>query len=173
MDALTAIKGKRDTRNYADRAVPEEVLGRVLDAARMAGSAKNVQPIRLIVVTDLEAKRALIAGGDFASWIDQPPVLVVITVQAQAGPRRLFDVGRHAQNLMVAAHAEGLASCPVTFHHEDVVRSVLSIPNEIEAPMVVSLGWPSGDAGPSPIAGPRVSLDAYVMHGSWTEDGAS
>jgi len=54
----------------------------VLDAARMAGSAKNRQPVRVVVVTDRADKVALRAGGDFASWIDQAPVLVVFTVAA-------------------------------------------------------------------------------------------
>lgn len=167
MDAMTAMKRKRDTRSYQDRVVPDNVLQRVLDAARMAGSAKNVQPVRLIVVSEQATKSALIAGGDYAGWIDQAPHLVVITVQTAAGPRRLFDVGRHAQNLMIAATAEGLASCPVTFHHQEVVREVLSIPEEVEAPMVVSVGWPTTDAPGSPIAGPRIPLDEYVMNESW------
>lgn len=169
MDTLTALRSKRDTRSYHDRPVPTEVLGRVLDAARMAGSAKNGQPIRLIVISEQETKTALVAGGDYASWIDQAPLLVVITARADAGPRRLFDVGRHAQNLMVAATAEGLASCPVTFHHQDVVRQALAIPPDVDAPMVVSLGWPDPDAGPSPIAGPRMALSEYVMHDAWSD----
>jgi nitroreductase len=167
MDALTALRSKRDTRSYTDRRVDPEVLGRVLDAARMAGSAKNRQPVRVVVVTDPGDKEALKAGGDFASWIDQAPVLVVFTVTSDAGPRRLFDIGRHAQNLMVAANAEGLASCPVTLHHEDEVRRVLGIPPEVEVPMLVSLGWPDSTDPPAGIAGPRVGLDAYAMEGRW------
>lgn len=169
MDALTAINAKRDTRGYLDKPVPDDVVERLLNAARMAGSAKNAQPIRLIVVSDAEAKSALTAGGDFAAWIDQAPLLVVLTVTAAAGPRRLFDIGRHAQNLMVAATAEGLATCPVTLHHQDVVRQLLAIPADVEAPMVITLGWPAEAAvsAPSPIAGPRLALDEYVKHGSW------
>ena len=168
MDALEAIRSKRDTRSYTDEPVDVEVLARVLDAARMAGSAKNIQPVRVIVVRDPEAKEALKAGGDFASWIDRAPILVVLTVTADAGPRRLFDIGRHAQNLMVAANAEGLASCPVTLHHEDEVRRVLGVPPEVETPMLVSLGWPESMAPPPGIAGPRVPLSSYAMEGRWS-----
>ncbi|MCP5025619.1 MAG: hypothetical protein GY929_04965 [Actinomycetia bacterium] len=167
METLDALRHKRDTRSYRPDPVAHDVMERVLDAARMAGSAKNVQPVRVVVVTDQDAKVALKAGGDFAAWIDKPPVLVVMTVRTDAGPRRFFDVGRHSQNLMVAAHAEGLASCPVTFHHQDVVRSILAIPDDVEAPMVITLGWPGKTEGPSPIAGPRVPLDDYVSHGTW------
>jgi nitroreductase len=167
MDAIDALRSKRDTRSYTGEAVADEVLDRVFDAARMAGSAKNGQPVRIVTVTDSDVKVALKAGGDFASWIDQAPVLAVMTVRADAGPRRYFDVGRHAQNLMVAAHAEGLASCPVTFHHQDVVRPILGLPDDIEAPIVITLGLPGPSEGASPIAGPRMPLGDYVLHGTW------
>jgi len=168
MDALRAIRTKRDTRSYTEQTVDAEVLDRVIDAARMAGSAKNIQPVRVIVVTDGETKEALKAGGDFAAWIDRAPVLVVFTVTADAGPRRLFDIGRHAQNLMVAANAEGLTSCPVTLHHEDEVRRVLGVPDDVETPMLVSLGWPDSLEPPAGIAGPRVSMSDYAMTGRWS-----
>lgn len=168
MDALKAILTKRDTRSYTDRMVEPDVLDRVLNAARLAGSAKNVQPVRVVTVTDSATKEALKAGGDYATWIDQAPVLAVFTVTEDAGPRRLFDIGRHAQNLMVAANAEGLTSCPVTLHHQDAVRSVLGIPAEVEAPMLVSLGWPDSMEPPAAIAGPRVALDSYAMAERWS-----
>lgn len=168
MDALDALRSKRDTRSYTADPVADDVLDRALDAARMAGSAKNGQPVRILAVTDNDDKVALKAGGDFASWIDQAPVLAVMTVRVDAGPRRYFDVGRHAQNLMVAAHAEGLASCPVTFHHQDIVRPVLGLPDDIEAPIVVTLGWPGRAEGTSPIAGPRMPMGDYVIRGRWS-----
>ena len=169
MDATRAIRTKRDTRSYTDQPVDPEVLDRVVDAARMAGSAKNIQPIRVIVVTDPGTKEALKAGGDYAAWIDRAPVLVVFTVAADAGPRRLFDIGRHAQNLMVAANAEGLTSCPVTLHHENEVRRILGVPDGVETPMLVSLGWPDSLEPPAGIAGPRVPLSDYAMVGRWTD----
>ena len=52
MDVLAAIRSKRDTRAFTDRPVTDDELARALDAARMAGSAKNRQPVRLVVVTD-------------------------------------------------------------------------------------------------------------------------
>ncbi len=168
MDTIAALRNKRDTRTYLDTAVSSDVLDRVLDAARMAGSAKNVQPVRLVVVTDLETKTALKASGDFAAWIDQAPIIVVVTVRGDAGPRVMFDVGRHAQNLMVAGFAEGLGSCPVTIHHPEVARKVLGIPAEVDPAMIVSLGVPApGEEPPAMIASPRIPLDDYVAMDRW------
>lgn len=170
MDALTALRNKRDTRTYTEAPIDDETLDRVLGAARMAGSAKNVQPVRMVVVTDQATKVQLKDSGDFASWIDKPPVVVVVAVRNNAGPRGMFDVGRHAQNLMVAAHAEGLGSCPVTIHHPEVASAALGIPDEFEPAMIVSLGWPApGEKPPAQIAGARLALDSYAMKGTWTD----
>jgi nitroreductase len=169
MDALTALRSKRDTRAYTDEPIDSATLEVVLDAARMAGSAKNNQPVRLVVVDDPITIAALKGAGDFAAWIDDAPVSVVVTVDGNAGPRKHFDVGRHAQNLMVAANAEGLASCPVTIHHPDVAREVLGIPADVDPSMIVTLGHPApGGEAPAQIASPRLSLGDYVYRGHWS-----
>lgn len=169
MDALNALRNKRDTRSYTDEPVTPQMLDRILDAARMAGSAKNVQPVRLVVVTDQATKVGLKDAGDFASWIDNATVVIVATVTADAGPRRLYDVGRHTQNLMLAAYAEGLATCPVTIHHPDVARDLLGIPESAEPAMIITLGHPApGGEAPPQIAGRRVTLDDYVSRGTWS-----
>jgi hypothetical protein len=54
MDAYKAIVTKRDTRSYTDDSIPNEVLNRVIQAGRMAGSSKNTQPIRLVIIRDRE-----------------------------------------------------------------------------------------------------------------------
>ena len=98
MDAYDAIVTKRDTRSYQPDPVEPELLERVLRAARMAGSAKNAQLTRLVVVTDPAIRTELTGCGDFTAWIDQAPVVVVLTCPVETG--RLFDLGRMAQNLM-------------------------------------------------------------------------
>lgn len=164
MDAYDAIVTKRDTRSYLVDPVPDEQLDRVLQAARMAGSAKNAQLTRLVVVTDPEIRTALTACGDFTAWIDQAPVVVVLTCPIDGG--RLFDLGRMAQNLMVAAHDAGLATCPVTFHHQERLREVLGLPADVEGPHAVTLGIPGPPAEGRPRA-PRLPLDELVHRDRW------
>ena len=57
LDAYTAIRTKRDTRAYSERPIPEAVVQRIIQAGRMAGSSKNTQPCRLVVIRDLEQRR--------------------------------------------------------------------------------------------------------------------
>jgi len=168
MDVLSAIRSKRDTRAFTDRSVPDEVLGRVLDAARMAGSAKNRQPVSLIVVTDREGIEALKGPCDFAAWIHGAPVVVVGCVERSDSIRLQFDLGRHLQNLMLAAHAEGLATCPVTVQRVADVSPILDIPETHEALMYIPLGYrAAGGEAPPAIASPRLSMDEYVSYGSF------
>ena len=59
MTPYEAIVGKRDLRVYTDQAIPDDVMHRILQAGRMAGSAKNIEANRLIVVTDQAVQDAL------------------------------------------------------------------------------------------------------------------
>lgn len=165
MDAYEAIVAKRDTRSYSDEVVTPEELETVLRAARMAGSAKNLQLTRLVVVTDEATRAALTECGDFTSWIDQAPVVVVLACPVEEG--RPFDLGRMAQNLMVAATAAGLASCPVTFQHQDRVRTVLGLPDDMEAPHAITLGHPGPPAPANPLRAPRIPIDELVHRERW------
>ncbi len=164
MDAYLAIMSKRDTREFQDEPVPEEDLGKVLNAARMAGSAKNQQLNRLVVVTDADDRAELAKCGRFADWLVRPPVVIVLVIPREGG--KLFDVGRMAQNMLVTAQSLGLASCPVTFHEEERVRKLLGIPDDYEAPMGLGLG-PPAPADDQRESSPRIPLDELVHRGRW------
>ena len=164
MDAYQAIVSKRDRRRFTSDPVDEADLRRVLQAGRMAGSAKNSQVSRIVVVTDADDRERLARCGDFAGWLPRAPVVLVLGMPTEGG--RLFDLGRMAQNMMVAANSLGLGSCPVTFHRPDCVIEVLGIPDGYVAPMGVGLGWP-GPPDPSKQGSPRIPLEELVHHGRW------
>ena len=81
-----------------------------------------------MAVTDPVLREGLAGCGDFTSWLGTAPAVLVFVVPVDGG--RLFDIGRMAQNAMVAGHAAGLASCPVTFHHQDRLRPLLGVPDD-------------------------------------------
>jgi nitroreductase len=164
MDAYQAIITKRDTRQYLPDAVGSDALDRVLRAGRMAGSAKNAQLTRIVVVTEDERRHQLAGAGDFTSWIHTAPVILVLAAPAEG--IRLFDLGRMAQNLMLAAHEVGLATCPVTFQHQDRVREAIGLPADHEGPMGITLGHPGPVTADRPRA-PRIPLDDLVHRETW------
>lgn len=164
MDAYDAIVTKRDTRSFSDQPVADADLHKVLQAGRMAGSAKNQQLNRIVVVTDAGDRAALAGCGRFADWLPGCPVVMAIVVPTAGG--KAFDIGRMAQNMMVAAHSLGLASCPVTFHDGDCVRELLGFPDDHEAPMGVGVGHPAPPTAPRQSA-PRIPIDDLVDWGRW------
>lgn len=106
MDAYLAIASKRDWRSYGDAAIPEETVERILDAGRLAGSARNSQAWQLVVVRSPAAREAL-AQAVYVPENVRHAALVVALVARSA-----FDAGRAAQNMMLAAWNEGVVSCP-------------------------------------------------------------
>lgn len=163
MDALKALNSKRDSRSFTEQTVDEETLRRVLQAGRMAGSAKNLQPCRFVVLTDKAHKEELAACGQFSAWIPQAPVNIAIVVPEDG---RDFDAGRTAQNMMVAANALGLASCPVTMHDKDCARRVLDLPEGHRVVIVIALGHPVPGTT-SGMGAQRTSLDELVHRERW------
>jgi len=163
MDAYSCILTKRDTRAYQDRPIPQESLRRILQAGRMAGSARNLQPWRFVVLQDAAKKEELATCGQFAQHIPSAPVVVAI-VLPQGG--REFDAGRCAQNMMLAAWAEGIASCPVTMHDGDCALRVLGVPQGHRVSIVLAFGYPP-PSGPRPRGVPRIRLEELVHRDGW------
>lgn len=139
LDAYKAIISKRDTRHYLDRPLPEELIQRILQAGRMAGSSKNSQPVRFVVVRSPERKEALSRCGQYARHLAAAPLVVALVLTPGGGA---FDAGRAAQNMMVAAWAEGVTSCPVAMHDEQCARAVLGVPPDHTVATVLAFGYP-------------------------------
>jgi nitroreductase len=165
MDAYQAIITKRDTRHFTPEPIPDDTLTRILQAGRMAGSSKNSQPVRLVVLRAQAAREALGACGDFAAHMGTSPVAIAV-VLAPGGSG--FDAGRVAQNLMIAAWAEGITSCPTSMHRPECAAAALALPAGHSVAIVVAMGFPDSK---HPLSGGRrrLSLDELVHWERWAE----
>ena len=146
MDAYLAVASKRDQREYAERPVPEDALGRILDAGRIAGSSKNSQPWRFLVLGD----RGLV--DQVAQTVYAPPnllgtPLVIAIVGSGKGPVA-FDAGRAAQNLMLAAWNEGVVSCPNGVANPERMSELLGLEADAQIAIVLSFGYPERPRDP-------------------------
>jgi nitroreductase len=106
MDTYLAIASKRDERAYADTPIPQEMRQRILDAGRLSGSSRNTQRWEFVVVSGDAQNR--LAAAVYAPENVRSAAFVV-TIVGEAGG---FDVGRCAQNMMLAAWGEAVVSCP-------------------------------------------------------------
>jgi nitroreductase len=139
VDTRLAVSSKRDQRRYADRPVPDDVVARILDAGRLAGSAANRQARRFVVIESDDARRR-VAGAVYApqNVLGAP---LVVAVVGRSG----FDLGRAAQNMMLVAWNEGVTSCPNGIRDPEAAAAVLGG----ESAYVIGFGYPEPrrDAG--------------------------
>ena len=158
MDAYLAVVSKREVREYTDRPIPDEILTKILEAGRASGSSKNTQPWRFVVLRD-RAHRRKLAGSVMAPRNLEGCASAVAIVLLNE--RLRFDAGRVAQNMMIAAWALGIGSCPnsVRPDQHDAMREDLGVPADAAIATVITLGYPApGQPRPRAKANPEKVL---------------
>ncbi len=147
MDTFLAIASRRDERRMIPGALPSELAWRLLDAGRLSGSAGNRQPWTFVVPTS-RARIEALAETVFVPANVLSAGLVVAVVVSGKGPVS-FDAGRAAQSMLLAAWAEGLASCPNGIADAEGARSALGAAEDEKPVIVLSFGYPERprDAG--------------------------
>lgn len=168
MDFYKVIRTRRSIRSYKPDPVPEEVLNRVMDAARIAPSGSNRQPWKFIIVKDgsLRQRLASICGGQ--DFIAEPPVAVVACgydIHRNRGGYMgemsiLVDVSIAFTHLIQAARAEGLGTCWIGAFDNNKVKELLNIPDNFYVVAVSPLGYPREEKFRDP--GERKSLEEIV-----------
>ncbi|HKD11521.1 MAG TPA: nitroreductase [Thermoanaerobaculia bacterium] len=166
MEAFAAIRGRRAVRSYAEEAVDRRTIERLLDLAVEAPSAMGLEPWAFVVIEDRdrlarfsdEVKKELARGGEepsqeLADMLRDPsfnisygaPALVIVCATS---PKRQAaeDCCLAAQNFMLAAHAEGLATCPIGLARgwlgRPEIKRRLGIPGEYVPVFPMILGHP-------------------------------
>ena len=147
MDAYLAVVSKREVRSYAGRPIPDDVVTRILEAGRLAGSSRNAQPWRFFAIRD-RATLDRLAEAVYAPGKLRGCQLAVAIVVAGKGPVT-FDAGRAAQNMMLAAWNEGVGSCPNGLADSDAAVAALGgLEAEERISIVLSFGYPARPVEP-------------------------
>jgi nitroreductase len=157
-DAYGNILKIRVVREFQDRPLSDPDLQAILEAGRWTGSSKNRQSWSVVVITDPEQKSRIAECGDSTDPIRRAPVAIAL-VQEPDGYE--FDTGRLAQNLMLAANAIGVGSCPITFHRSDDTVGVLGLPAGARCRYGIAMGYPAEGQQPARRGG-RKPLDEFV-----------
>jgi nitroreductase len=142
-EAYTRIVGLRVVRSYRQEPIEAEQVDKILEAGRWTGSSKNTQPWGFVVVTDPGDRQRLAECGSFTAPLMGAPLVVALVRLPGGGD---FDIGRVAQNMMEAAGALGIGSCPVTLHRETCARELLEVPNDHGCRFALAFGYPDHEA---------------------------
>jgi nitroreductase len=160
MDFLELVTRRQSIRKYdTDRPVEPEKLQRCIEAVRLAPSACNAQPWKLVVVTDTGLKNQ-VAEAASAKWLGfnnftkQAQIIVVIVreepnLTSKLGsvlkdkPYTLMDVGIAAEHFCLQAASEGLGTCIMGWFDEAKVKELLGIPKNKRAELLITIGYPA------------------------------
>jgi nitroreductase len=141
VDTFEAIQKRTSTRDYEPTPIPNETLQKLLEAARLSHSAKNVQPWHFIVVTDAEKRKAL-SKGMFAKFLKSTPTVIVLCGDQKASPDwYVVDVALAGENMVIAATNEGLGTCWVGSFDENDVKAQLGIPENFRVVALLAVGY--------------------------------
>lgn len=170
MDVYEAIRTRKSVRAFSDRDVSDEVLDKILDAARLAPSANNKQEWRFIVVRNPDTRKKLMEAAKGQAFVGQAPVVIACCavtdnhVMTCYQPCYPIDVAIAIDHLTLCAVAEGLGTCWIGAFFENQVKEILGIPPQVRVVELLPIGYP---ADPTPMAKNRLMLDQIVRRERW------
>ncbi len=170
MDVFEAIQKRRSVRTWERKPVEEEKLDQVLEAARLAPSARNMQEWRLVVVRDAELRRRLIEAANGQDFVGQAPVVIAACaiktdhVMSCGHPSHLLDLAIAVDHMTLAARELELGTCWIGAFKQEEVREVLDIPESVEVVALLPMGYPLK----WPDARPRKPKSDLVRYDGWS-----
>ncbi|MBS7657286.1 nitroreductase family protein [Candidatus Bathyarchaeota archaeon] len=154
MEFFETVKNRRSIRSFTCDEILENEIKQLIDAARLAPSAGNVQPWNFIIVKNNETKHKLAKAALDQSFIEEAPVVIVVLADLNRSKLRygnrgvnlycIQDTAAATQNILLAAVALGLGACWVGAFQEDMVKIILKIPEDFKPVAIIPIGKPAG-----------------------------
>jgi len=171
MELKEAIEKRQSIRAYEDKSVPEEKLKNVLEAARLAPSAKNRQPIKFVVVKESKRRRELAQAANGQTFVGEAPIIIAAVAtepEYTMGcgiPSYPVDVAIAVDHMTLAAVDEGLGTCWIGAFSQERVREILKIPHKYRVVALLPLGFPRREKERKI----RKSLEEIVCYETFTD----
>jgi len=173
VDFYEVIRTRRSIRSYKPDPIPDDVLKRILEAARISPSGSNRQPWKFIIVKNEELKRKLAEACHNQMFIAEAPIVIVAcgyNIHWNRGEymgdlSMLIDVSIAFTHLILAARAEGLGTCWIGSFSNKKVKEILKIPEDVNVVAITPLGYPKdehfGEPGPRKPLSEILSIDKF------------
>ena len=171
MDFQNLITARYSVRAYRPDPVPEPLLRQVLEAARLAPSACNRQPFRVVVIHTKGREAELLRVYPKEWFVKAPLVLAVCAVPGEAWARSRYDGWSAAEtdatiamdHMLLAAANLGRGTCWIAAFDPKAAREVLDLPEGVVPVSFTPLGWPADSPGPKE----RRPLEDLVRYEGW------
>jgi nitroreductase len=173
METWQAINSVRVVRQFTDEPIAEQHLERILNAGRRTGSSKNRQDWAFVLVRERENLRQLAKVGRYADHLATAPAAIALVRPDARDEHQLrtlmWDLGRAAQNMVLAAWELGIGSVPATVYDLDLAGRLLGLPADRRCDFLMSFGYPADRSvltEPNRSGG-RLTLDEVVHQEHW------
>ena len=173
METIECIRTRRSIRKFADTPLEFEKVGNVLDAGRCAPSAGNLQDWKFILVTESNTRQEIAEACLQQYWMNTAPVHIIVCAQPDRSERFYGERGRKiysiqncsavAENMIIAAHDQGLGACWVSAFDESMIRRTVNIPESASPQVVVVIGY-ADEHPPEP---PKLNIENVVYIEKW------
>ena len=169
MDLLKTMTNRYSCRAYLGKPVEADKLNAILEAARLAPSARNSQDWRFVVVTNPKTRKALQTAAANQPFVGQAPVVIAACsctnkrMNLCAQPYASINVAIALEHVALAATSLGLATCWIGSFKPQQVREILNIPTHIEVVELMTLGCPAD----KPTTPKRLKLDEITCYEKW------
>ena len=152
MDFQTVLKTQCNVWDFSPQDIPDPVLNRILEAARIASTAFHLQPWRFVIVQDETTKTQLAEMCKGQTFVATASAVVVCCGQKYHNPYNwlgenfyLIDVAAATAHLQLAARHEGVGSCWIAAFDHEPIKKLLQVPADYEVIMLVPLGYPASE----------------------------
>ena len=151
---MEIIKKRKSVRSFAPKPVDDEVIKEIIEAARLAPSAKNLQPWKFIIVRDEATKEKLVEAAKGQRFIKEASVIIagVATntgyVMTNGIPACIIDLAIAMEHIALAAAEKGLGTCWIGAFYQDKAREILGVPDDCMVVALMPLGYPKEELKP-------------------------
>ncbi len=142
MDTYECIRTRRTTRTFLPKEVPAEAIRKILEAGRLAPSARNLQPWHFVVVQDKDVLKRLAPLCTTGRFIEQAACAVVVVTDPSNSWHEI-DGARAVQNMEIAGWNEGLGTCWIGSMERERVKDLLAIPKHLHLLTMLPFGYPA------------------------------
>jgi len=154
-EAHDIIISRRTIRQFRPEPVARGTLEALVEAARLAPSAANMQPLEFLIVDDARVRADVFPCLKWAAYIapegdpkpGQEPTAYIVTLVNTKVREKMFeyDVGAAVENMIVSALAEGIGSCWLLSIDRERLKTILGVPEGYRIDCVLALGYPAED----------------------------
>ena len=157
MDLEEAINKRRTIRRFTQKTIPSEILKKLIDYARVAPMARNVQGLEYVIVESSEIREKLFRLIKFAGSLPEdqrtpepgrePTAYIIVLINIEIKPSFFdFDVGAAVENILLGAVKYGIGSCWMANIKARKIKSLLEVADQYQVKHVISLGYPDEES---------------------------